>query len=403
MTAEWQTHAEAWRRPEQIVAQWADAESVDPSLLVARIRGDWWDVLRERGVTLLVTREYEHIVAAAGVADGSPRLSFLPLPHPSGIAVAERGSVVVASTRNPNQLFRLEPVVEVGENARDDLTDTTMPQGTLMPLESRVLPGSLYLHDLAFIGDSLYGNAVGQNAIVSLSRGRSPDRVWWPACIDSSHGPHFERNYLQLNSIAAGPSLESSYFSASTDHIGRRRPGHRNFPVDHRGVIFSGSTREPVVRGLTRPHSARLHGDRLWLNNSGYGEVGFVRAGVLEPVAYLPGWTRGLCFVDDLAFVGTSRVIPEYQNYAPGLDLDSSICGVHALDTKTGRVIASLLWPAGNQIFAVEAVPAAVSPGLPFEARRRTRARERRLFSSFSTLAPRRPLGGLPDVDPDGN
>jgi uncharacterized protein (TIGR03032 family) len=404
VTAQWQTDAAAWRRPEQVIAHWADADSVDPSLLATRVRGDWWDLLREHAITLMVTREYEHIVAAAGIHEDRPRLSFLPLPHPSGIAVEPgRDRMVIASTRNPNQLFRLEPVIELAEDARNGLASATVPQRTLVPVESQVLPGSLYLHDLAFIGDDLHGNAVGQNAIVRLDRGRLQERVWWPTCIDSPRGPHFERNYLQLNSIAAGPSLDSSYFSASTDHIGRRRPGHRNFPIDRRGVIFSGSTREPMVRGLTRPHSTRLHGNLLWLDNSGYGEVGFARDGVLEVVARLPGWTRGLCFVDDLAFVGTSRVIPEYRNYAPGLDLDSSLCGVHALDTKTGRVIASLLWPAGNQIFAVEALPAAVSSGLPFEARHRARARERRLFYSFVTPARRPSIGGPSAEDRDAN
>ena len=44
--------------------------------------------------------------------------------------------------------------------------------------------------------------------------------------------------------------------------------------------------------------------------NSGYGELGFVSDGRLEVVARLSGWTRGLCIVGDVAFVGTSRVIP---------------------------------------------------------------------------------------------
>jgi uncharacterized protein (TIGR03032 family) len=404
VTAEWETHAASWRRPEQVIAHWADADSVDPSLLATRVRGDWWDLLRQLGITLVVSREYEHIVAGAGIYEGKPRLSFLPLPHPSGIAVEPGGeSLVVASTRNPNQLFRLEPVVEPGERHGDGLESATVRHGALMPVHSRVLPGNLYLHDLAFIGDDLHGNAVGQNAIVRIKEGRPQERLWWPACIDSSDGPHFERNYLQLNSIAAGTSLESSYFTASTDRIGRRRPGHLNFPVDHRGVVFSGSTREPVVRGLTRPHSARLHCERLWLDNSGYGEVGFAHTGALEVVSRLPGWTRGLCFVDDLAFVGTSRVIPEYQEYAPGVDLDSSVCGVHALDTKTGRVVASLLWPAGNQIFAVEAVPAALSSGLPFVAGHRAPARERRLFYSFVSPTRRRSNGGPTTAGTDAN
>jgi uncharacterized protein (TIGR03032 family) len=161
-------------------------------------------------------------------------------------------------------------------------------------------------------------------------------------------------NYLQLNSIAAGNDLESSFFSASADRLSRRRPGHLNFPVDGRGVIFSGATREPIVRGLTRPHSARLLGKNVWVANSGYGELGFGSDGKLQVVTKLPGWTRGLCFCGPIAFVGTSRVIPKFRHYAPGLDVDASVCGIHAVDTRTGKILGSLLWPWGNQIFAID-------------------------------------------------
>src|SRR5262249_1101699 len=149
-----------------------------------------------------------------------------------------------------------------------------LPDRPLVPVRSRFLPGALYLHDLAMVGGALHANAVGQNAIVRIHEDGRWERVWWPRCVEARRGSLFGRNYLQLNSIAAGATLSASYFSASTDAPSPRRPGHRNFAVDGRGVIFSGATREPVVRGLTRPHSARLHDGRLWVDNSGYGGVG---------------------------------------------------------------------------------------------------------------------------------
>src|SRR5262249_28523740 len=139
----------------------------------------------------------------------------------------------------------------------------------------------------------------------------------------------FSQNYIQLNSIAAGPDLLSSYFSASSDKISTRRPGHRNYPVDKRGVIFSGITREVVARGLTRPHSARLRQSVLWVDNSGYGQLCYIEDGRAYPVITLPGWTRGLCLIGDVAWVGTSRVLPRFRQYAPGLEVDSSQCGIH--------------------------------------------------------------------------
>ena len=191
----------------------------------------------------------------------------------------------------------------------------------------------------------------------------------------------FGRNYLQLNSIAAGPSLERSYFTASTDHMSRRRPGQRNFPVDRRGVVFAGATREPMVRGLTRPHSARIHDERVWVANSGYGEIGICSAERFEPVAGLSGWTRGLCFCGPVAFVGTSRVIPRFRHYAPGLRVERASCGVHAVDVKSGRVLGRVTWPFGNQVFACDWIAATASRGFPLSARGpRGVARARQLF-----------------------
>lgn len=387
----WSHHDAQWRHPGQITSQWQDAADVDHRLLRYTVRGAWWDTLERSGLTLLVTREYEHLVMAMSVGSGGPLLTYMAMPHPSGLAVDRtRGVVHLASTRNPNQVFILAPVTgptEVLEGPTGSLGDHP-----LVPLESRFYPGSLRLHDLAMIGDELYANAVGQNAVVRLGGAERVERAWWPRCIDGANGPIFSRNHIQLNSIAAGTDLETSYFSASADRVSHRRPGQRNFPVDGRGVIFSGATREPVVGGLTRPHSARLHRGHLWVDNSGYGQLGMVREGCFVPVARLSGWTRGLCFHGTIAFVGTSRVIPRFRQYAPGLDAERAECGVHAVDTTTGRVVGSLMWPHGNQVFSVDWVDRSWSSGLPFRiGRKRATGRQRQLFYGFST----EPVGNI--------
>ncbi len=379
----WALHHAEWREPAQVASQWREATDTDPQLLRHTVRGAWWETLARLDITLLVTREYEHLVMALHAGRRGPHVTFLRLPHPSGLAVdRQHGVVHVASTRNPNQVYDLAPVHHVLD--RLDVRADAPPGRPLVPVRSRFLPGCLYLHDLAVMGGRLYANAVGHNAVVRLHDDSSFERVWWPRCIETKRGPVFGRNHLQLNSIAAGTGPASSYYSASLDYLSRRRPGHKNFPVDRRGVVFSGATREPMARGLTRPHSARLYGGRVWVDNSGYGEVGFARDGGFEIVARLPGWTRGLCFCEDIAFVGTSRVIPRFRQYAPGLDVDKSVCGVHALDVRSGRVLGSLVWPCGNQVFAMDWVPARFSTGFPFSAKRkRGGADTKTLFYAF--------------------
>jgi uncharacterized protein (TIGR03032 family) len=347
------------RDPHQIVTLWNEASDIDPALLQYRVRGPWWDILDECRLTLLVTREYEHLVIALCVQDGRPRTSFLHVPHPSGLAVDRVGKrVYMASTRNPNLVYDFAPCSDEKGEVRESQV--------LLPRGARFLPGCLYTHDLALIDGRLYANAVGMNAVVRLDATGGFEPVWWPCCVDGKRGPRLDRNYLQLNSIAAGSSLEQSYFSASTDRPSGRRPGHLNFPVDGRGVVFSGATREVFGRGLTRPHSARRRGEEVWVDNSGYGEVGPIVNGRFEPVAKLSGWTRGLFFRGNIAFVGTSRIILSRRCYAPGLEPEHCQTGVHALDVTTGCVLASLFWPNGNQIFAIEGTDRRFTSGFPF-------------------------------------
>jgi uncharacterized protein (TIGR03032 family) len=341
----WAQHHTTFRDPHQIVSLWGAASDVDPLLLAHRVRGAWWEVLERTGLTLFVTREYEHFVL-------------------SGLAVDSKHNCLhIASTRNPNVVFTFAPC-----SGHVGLSDSKKNRGQLLPVQAHYLPGCVYTHDLAFIGGRLHANAVGMNAIVRLADNGGFSPVWWPRSIDAATGPRFDRNYIQMNSIAPGETIEESFFSASAEGPSRRRPGHLNWAVDRRGVIFSGRTREVVGRGLTRPHSARLRAGEVWVDNSGYGQVGRIVAGQFEPILRLPGWTRGLFFHGDLAFVATSRVIPKYHRYAPGLDPDRCECALHAIDVRKGSLLGSMVWPAGNQIFAIEGLPAEVTPGFPFSA-----------------------------------
>jgi uncharacterized protein (TIGR03032 family) len=307
---------------------------------------------------------------AISTKNGKPSISYMPLPHPSGLVVdRDRGIVHIASTRNPNLIFDFAPVQ--GVLPRLDVKIEPLEGRPLVPSRARYFPGCLYLHDLALMGGKLYANAVGLNAVIRIDANGGFEPVWWPRCIERDGVPQFGQNYIQLNSIAAGTTPENSFYTASSDRLSKRRPGHRNYPVDGRGVVFDGSTREPIARGLTRPHSARFWNDRLLLDNSGYGELVEIEDEMPVNVARLPGWTRGLCVHGDIAFVGTSRVIPKYRVYAPGLDMDISVCGIHAIDLTTGLVIGGLVWPHGNQIFSIDLISNSVTSGLPFSSTRR--------------------------------
>ncbi len=383
LQAKWDRCERLFRDPAEVAGHLSGFGQAEADLLRGRTQGPFWDILKELDVSLLVTREYEHLVLALSPI-GPAATTYFRLPHPSGVAVdSGRGRVYVAATRNPNQIFEFAPAEPVDERS----SFSGPPPPPLLPRRAIFYPGSLYIHELAIVGRGLFANAVGTNSVVKISDTGDARRVWWPRCLDTLGTDAFTRNYLQLNSIAAGGAISSSFFSASTDRPSRRRPGHRNFPVDGKGVIFSGRTGEVVARGLTRPHSARLHRGKLWVDNSGYGEVGCISDGRLTVAARLPGWTRGLCFRGDIMFVGTSRIIQRFHHYAPGLEPSACVCGVHVLEASSGRRLAGIVWPAGYQIFSVECLPRDLASGFPFRVSRPAPQLVRKLFFRYKTVA----------------
>ena len=121
---------------------------------------------------------------------------------------------------------------------------------------------------------------------------------------------------------------------------------------------------EILCRGLSMPHSPRWYGGRLWVCESGSGTLGHVdlKSGRYEAVAAVPGFTRGLDFAGDLAFVGLSQVresavfsgIPITERLTP----EQRTCGVCVVDLRRGETVALLKFESGVQeVFAVAVLP----------------------------------------------
>lgn len=374
-----------WRNPQELVSIFGGAGWFSKSLLKYKATDSFWSIIESLGITLFVTREYEHLAIALSVKKGKPHQTYFHIPHPSGlVADRKKHKLYLASTRNPNQIYEFTRAT-APPYLIDDNSGTDSRERSLLPARSTFHPGRLYLHDLALIDGTLYGNAVGHNAIVRFDAGGRADLAWWPKCIVKRGQPDFTKNHLQLNSIAAGKDLTRSFFTATSDRRRKISIGDVNYPVDKQGVLFSGETGEPVAFGLTRPHSARQYKGKTWVDNSGYGEFGFISGESFEPLIKLPGWTRGLSIHKNIAFVGVSRVIPRFASYAPGLNLKKCKCGIYAIDLKSGNVLGQIVWNAGDQIFALDYMDSRVVSGFPFkEIHRKSSPGLIKLFYSYT-------------------
>src|ERR1044071_1300417 len=102
----WAQDGKAWRNPWEAASFLNFRPVVNPKALTYRVEGGWWNVLSKTRGTLLVTREYEHLVMALNASGSRPVISYMQVPHPSGLAIDRKNGVVsVASTRNPNQII----------------------------------------------------------------------------------------------------------------------------------------------------------------------------------------------------------------------------------------------------------------------------------------------------------
>jgi uncharacterized protein (TIGR03032 family) len=135
------------------------------------------------------------------------------------------------------------------------------------------------------------------------------------------------------------------------------------------GILLEVPSGELVLRGLSMPHSPRWYQGNLWLLESGTGTIGRVdrAAGRYEPVAEVPGFTRGLDFHGNLAFVGLSQV--RESAVFSGIPLTDRLtertCGVWVVDLNTSRTVAFLKFEdAVQEIFAVAVLPHSRFPDL---------------------------------------
>lgn len=68
--------------------------------------------------------------------------------------------------------------------------------------------------------------------------------------------------------------------------------GWRNHRRDG-GVVIDVEQNEIIATGLSMPHSPRWYQGKLWLLNSGTGELGYIDKGKFTPITFCPGFVRG--------------------------------------------------------------------------------------------------------------
>lgn len=229
------------------------------------------------------------------------------------------------------QLWRFENVLAPGElyQQRDRLFIPRVAYTT----------GDVDMHDVA-VEDSgrVVFVATSFSCLGTISEKFSMKPLWRPPFI-SRLAPE---DRCHLNGLALRDGKARYVTAVSRSDVADGWRSRRN----DGGFVLDVTTNGIVCDGLTMPHSPRWYREQLWVLNSGAGEFGKVdlTTGKFEPLAFCPGYVRGLTFVGDYAIVSLSQ--SRHDKTFGGLRLDQELaqrgataqCGLQVIDLKTGDI-----------------------------------------------------------------
>lgn len=218
------------------------------------------------------------------------------------------------------------------------------------------ITGNIHSHEIAWAGDELWIVNTLFSCLCTLDDEFSFVPRWQPPFITELAGN--DRCHLNGLALAEGRPAYVTVMAESNEPAGWR-------PVKaDSGCILETAGGHAVARSLSMPHSPRVHGGRLWVLNSGCGTLELVdpRNGKRDVVVRMPGYTRGLAFCGDYAFVGLSRIreTAVFGGVPIAERRDELKCGVGVVDLRSGRMMAHLEFETGvEEIFDVQVLAGA--------------------------------------------
>ena len=271
---------------------------------------------------------------------------FVNLPKPMGVAF-QNGRLSVGSGANVIDYFNMANV-----GAKVEPVDTH--DGAFLPRRTHVT-GDIDIHEMGFDSDNeLWIVNTKMSCLCTLDINHSIVPRWRPPFI--SGYDLTDRCHLNGLAVRDGKPKYVSALGTSDKPAGWRE--NKAFG----GMIMDVDSNEMIIEGLSMPHSPRWYRDKLWVLESGAGQLITVdeKTGEKTVVAQVPGFCRGIDFIERYAIIGLSEV-RETAVFA-GLPLtereQDRKCGVWIVDIETGDTVGYLVFSGGVQeIFSVQLVP----------------------------------------------
>jgi uncharacterized protein (TIGR03032 family) len=325
------------------------AEAKPPILMFSPGFADW--LARMGGSLALTTYQAGRLMFIGLRPDGTLRSHERLIEHCQGLWTDGDGLWVSGKSMLWRFVNGLSPGAATAQGATRKFT----------PREARVT-GALDVHDIGMGADGrpLFINTA-YSCLATVSETASFRPVWQPRFISQL----LPEDRCHLNGLAMDGTRPVFVTAIARSDVADGWRDHRR----DGGIVIDVASGEIVASGFSMPHSPRLHGGKLWLLNSGTGEFGTVDVadGRYTPVAFCPGYARGLAFIGGHAVIGLSQ--PRHNQTFEGLALDQRLAdkgaearsGLIAVDLATGATSAWLRFTHTiDELHDVAALPGVV-------------------------------------------
>ena len=313
---------------------------------------DFPTVLAETRGSVLVSTYQAGQVCAFGIHEGRLSVALEPFNLAMGMAVHPR-KVVVGSR---GILWQLD---SAGRELAGQLPPAGKYDAALLTRSAHVT-GNIHSHELAFVGDELWMVNTLFSCLATIQPGYNFVPRWKPKFVSNCHVPG-DRCHLNGLAVSEGRVQYVTAMAESDTPNGWRESKEKT------GILIDVPTNEVIYRGFAMPHSPRVHLGRVWVLDSGRGQLVTIdpATGTKEVVTTFPGYTRGLAFLGPFAFVGLSRI--RETSVFGGLPIaekrEELKCGLGVVDLRTGRQVAAFQFVDGiEEIFDVQALPSVRCP-----------------------------------------
>jgi uncharacterized protein (TIGR03032 family) len=280
------------------------------------------EILSQLGISLVVSTYQAGKLIVLRADNGVINTHFRAYNKPMGI-VADRQKMYIGTAYQIWELWNVPAVAQ-------KLDPPGKHDACYLPRKMHVT-GDIDIHEMALVQNELWFVNTRFSCLCTLDGEHNFVPRWRPFFISA----YDLSDRCHLNGLGIRDDKPKYVTALGATNMNQEWRQNKAFG----GILMDVESNQILSQGLSMPHSPRWYANRLWVLESGRGSLAQIdpHSSKLETVIQLPGFTRGIDFWQDWAFIGLSKVreTAVFSGIPLTERVQERICGVWVVNLHT--------------------------------------------------------------------